>query len=402
MLHYLKLAWKGFYRFRKKRRNLTIILVCIFFLMCFFTNIFFTLFNNMEKYWLETMVGGDLIVAKTEKRLNIFRPIESESYFNYSQFKEKYNISGKIHSPRLRVPVVIEHGDYEKGLIVLGVDPEKELSVTPNLDLAEGRYVKEGAEICISQEIAGQLGVAVGDEVIIFLYTKDGYINVDFITVTGIIDYETINEYMGSGVLGFVPIDHLRSLQYISTDEISEIVCRDLNLLQRWRILRDYNIIDGFATIPILVLIRLFFRFFLLVFFLLIVLIAFSSSYNNIQLSIGERQREMGVYLSFGAQPGMIRRIFNLEMTIYSLYCCLIGSIPSTLAFLGLNKAQLYTDFSPVFQVFLSTSHFTVNYDLRVYLLSFALIWIVLIASSSKIIYRTSQTEEIVKALTRR
>ena len=41
--------------------------------------------------------------------------------------------------------MVIENGDYEKGLIVLGVDPEKERSVTPNLDLAEGRYIKEGA-----------------------------------------------------------------------------------------------------------------------------------------------------------------------------------------------------------------------------------------------------------------
>lgn|GEM_PF-4886728 len=402
MLHNLKLAWTGFHRFRKRRKNLTIILVSIFFLMCFFTNIFFTLFNNMEKYWLEKVVGGDLIVAKSEKRLNIFRPIEPENYFNYSQFKEKYNLSGKIHSPRLRVPVVIENGNYEKGLIVLGVDPEKELSVTPNLDLAKGRYIKEGAEICISQEIAGQLGVTVGDEVIIFLYTKDGYVNVDFITVTGIIEYETINEYMGSGVLGFIPIGHLRSLQHISTDEISEIVFRDLNPLQKWRITRDYNIISGLATIPILVLIRLFFRFFLLVFFLLIVLIAFSSSYNNIQSSIGERHREMGVYLSFGAQPGMIRRIFNLEMTIYSLYCCLMGSILSTLAFVALNRARLYTDFSPVFQVFLSTSHFTVNYDFRVYLLSFALIWIVLITSSSKTIYRTSQTKEIVNTLTRR
>ncbi len=402
MLHNLKLAWTGFCRFRERRRNLTIVLVCIFFLMCFFTTIFLTLFNNMEKYWLETVVGGDLIVAKTEKRINIFRPIEQESYFSYSEIKDKYDISGKLHSPRLRVPVVIENGDYEKGLIVLGVDPEKERSVTPNLDLAEGRYIKEGAEICISQIVAGQLGVAVGDEVIIFLHTKDGYVNVDFIKVTGIIEYETINEYMGSGVLGFVPIEHLRSLQHISTDDISEIVCRDLNFLQKWRIVRDYNIIDGLATIPILVLIRLFFRFFLLVFFLLIVLIAFSSSYNNIQLSIGERQREMGVYLSFGAQPGMLKRLFNMEMTIYSIYCCFMGSILSTLAFSALNRAQLYTDFSPVFQVFLSTSHFTVNYDFRVYLLSSALIWIVLITSSSKIVDRTSQTEEIVKALTRR
>src|SRR5690554_7159941 len=43
-------------------------------------------------------------------------------------------------------------------------------------------------------------------------------------------------------------------------------------------------------------------------------------------------------------------------MTIYSLYCCLMGSILSTLAFVALNRARLYTDFSPVFQVFLSRS----------------------------------------------
>ena len=134
-----------------------------------------------------------------------------------------------------------------KRLIVLGVDPEKNDQLHPILIWPRVDTLK-GAEICISQIVAGQLGVAVGDEVIIFLHTKDGYVNVDFIKVTGIIEYETINEYMGSGVL-VVPIEHLRSLQHISTDDISEIVCRDLNFLQKWRIVRDYNIIDGLATI---------------------------------------------------------------------------------------------------------------------------------------------------------
>ena len=64
MISYLKIAFKSFLKFRKRRKSLTLVLSGAFFLIFFLISLFSTLFSNVENYWGKMLLGDGAIVVK--------------------------------------------------------------------------------------------------------------------------------------------------------------------------------------------------------------------------------------------------------------------------------------------------------------------------------------------------
>jgi len=94
----LKLAWRGFLRFRGNRRHLTLIIIVGFFFSVFFLSLFGSLVENQRSYWGKTLLGTGSIVSKN--RILLFQP-SLRSAFGLSRWVVSATLPSLCRSPGL-------------------------------------------------------------------------------------------------------------------------------------------------------------------------------------------------------------------------------------------------------------------------------------------------------------
>ncbi len=88
-------------------------------------------------------------------------------------------------SPTVTGAGFAEHGSAKKPIVVRGVDPERFLAVIDvRAKIKAGRFDVSGANVVVGQDLADDLGVAVGDK--IRVSTTEGLTDVE--TITGVFD----------------------------------------------------------------------------------------------------------------------------------------------------------------------------------------------------------------------
>ena len=90
-------------------------------------------------------------------------------------------------APRAYAGALISSGDSTAAGVLMGVVPDRETAVSRFLDrLAEGRLPRDGnRELVVGEDMARQLGVAVGDEIVLVAPGADGSIANDLYTLAG-------------------------------------------------------------------------------------------------------------------------------------------------------------------------------------------------------------------------
>ena len=125
-------------------------------------------------------------------------------------------------APRVYAGGLVSSGEATSAGMLLGIDPEREVALTRFLDpLAAGRLPAPGAnELVIGVEMARQLAVAAGDELVVVGSAADGSMANDLYTVSGI--YRTgLVEFDASTAV--MPIADLQSLVVLDPGRIHEI-----------------------------------------------------------------------------------------------------------------------------------------------------------------------------------
>ena len=406
MLTYLKITFKSFLKFRKKRKSLTLVLSGAFFLIFFLISLFSTLFYNIEEYWGKMLLGTGSIVLSNYDNYKVTKPAKKEYYFSIKELENKLDgIEGINFSKRLRVFSLLE--GYRSGqkypLVLIGMDAENELAVTSNLQLSEGRMPQDGKnEICFFLNISGRLDVSVGDTVIAYVKNVDGYMDYDLLTVSGIVEPKNTQYFYASMMIGYVPLSFVTSIKAVDKDVVSEVVYSTDSFIDEFML--KFNLPDNFKTVDmwnsedVPLTMGWIYKFMLWVLLILIIGIVFSSIYHNVHLMLLERYREIGVYLTFGASEWWIMRLLLGEFTIYLFYCSLIGSLISTLLITGINSIGLKA-MSRVTEVFLCSSQFSIFISLKYFLFSFIILWIVVVLASIKPILKGVTEDVIVKLL---
>ncbi len=388
MFSYLKIVLKGFLKFRKKRKNLTLVLAGAFFLIFFIISLFNTVFSNIEDYWGKMLLGEGTIVAKDYKDYKILKPPKKEYYFSSEEINESLKkIKGVNFSRRFRLFALVEgyKSKRRQPMVLIGTSAEKEQSIIPNVKLSEGRFPKDGRnEICLFLESAGQLAVDVGDTVIVYTQNVDGYMDCDILRVVGIVEPRKVQYFFDSDIVGFVPSSFATSIKGVDKNYASEIVFSTNSFLKRimlkYLIPKSFKVVSMWRSSEVTLTMRWVYNFIRWILILLIIGIVFSSVYHNVYLMIIERYKEIGVYLTFGASRKWILKVLLGELTFYTLYCSIIGAIFSTLLILGINSMEIYATNAQM-EVFICASQFSIHLRPEYYLYSFLLLWFIVLAA---------------------
>lgn len=397
----VQIALAGFKRYRSRRRNFTVIIIGSYFLICLFMLFFRTVIRNIDQFWVADYVGGDLIVSKTNKTYDFTRPVPPEQFFRFSQFLSRNPTYRNRVSPCLRIGALIERQIYGQSsyCIVNGIDLQNQQGFVRQLQLFEGRMFNSNRnEVVLPKQMAENLSITLGDSLIIYVITKDGYLNFDLLQVVGLLDISLPAQTFFSQTMVYMPLAKLQELMTVDQDQVSEaVVFKKPGLLGR-PLRGNYKLIKGVTSFSLIRSLFFAFRFLEAVILFLIFVMAFCAIYHNVGLMNVEREKEIGVYLTSGAKPAWIRWLMNYELLIYTVYCSLWGGLLTLLVVTGVNSLGIYPDDIPM-KLLMACSHFSIGNHPGIYLLAFLIVLFLMITGSLRPVWRATENTRIIELL---
>ena len=231
---------------------------------------------------------------------------------------------------------------------ILGVEvgAEKDVSLLDDA-IEKGRWLepsKQGREVVLGQSLARQIGVEVGDELVVIAQAQDGSLGNDLLDVVGIV--KTQNNMIDRQT-AIVPLKEAQFLGALG-GEVHELAIRTKKpdqaeavadaVRQRLADRRIEAIGDdgepkkvGFTVQPWQELVPEMNQMIQMskssiwIYYIIIYLIAALGILNTQRMSALERRREFGVIQAIGMSPGRLFGVVMLETVILSLFGALLG-----------------------------------------------------------------------------
>jgi putative ABC transport system permease protein len=212
------------------------------------------------------------------------------------------------------------------GAQVMGIDPIREAAVS-NLSerIVSGRYLATGREAIIGTALALNLGVAVGDEVVVLGSGKDGGIAAMATEIVGIFDsgiVELDRSLLQVELSAFQEAFNLANEGHVLALRLIDLERGDaLEAVLQQRLGDDLSVIGWSELMPELEQMVGLKQAGTEIFFVLLALLVTFSVFNTFAMTVYERSREFGMLLALGMRPGQIMLQLQLEATLM----CLLG-----------------------------------------------------------------------------
>ncbi|MYJ17294.1 MAG: ABC transporter permease, partial [Gemmatimonadetes bacterium] len=216
-------------------------------------------------------------------------------------------------APRVYASGLVSSGEATSAGTLLGVDPEREVALTRFLDpLAAGRLPATGQhEAVVGDEMARQLELSVGDELVVVASAADGSMGNDLYTVTGIFRTGLLEFDAGTMVM---PVADLQTLVVLDPDRVHEIAVStddpsqaDLTATRLAAALgapeRAMSVASWTELNPVLAQYVALADATYWIFIVLIYSVASFGIANTTLMATFERRREFAVMLAMGASP---------------------------------------------------------------------------------------------------
>jgi len=160
----------------------TITLIVSFTLMFLVISIMNQLRSNLYNSWINRFMGGGSIVTSNNVTYDFFAPFKESSYFDLPSFYQKHPGLEKTTSARIKTFGVFENSDspqdQNRGAIICGIDFKRETSLGKHIILAGGSLPRPGMnEVIMSEQLAKNLYLDIGDKAIFIVGTVEGYQN---------------------------------------------------------------------------------------------------------------------------------------------------------------------------------------------------------------------------------
>ena len=246
---------------------------------------------------------------------------------------------------RIKVPAVVSSERNTRGVVLVGIDPERErdLSFVAG-DMADGRFLEspEDEGLVVGRKLLERLETDAGKRVVVMSQDRENEIADRGFRVVGVYDSRLQAQEEGFVFAGRATVQRLLHMD----DQVSEIAVlgtdyRNVDGLrdrvaaaagpdmavEAWPVLEPYlgsmlPMMDGFVFVWIVVV-------FLALAFGLV---------NTLVMAVFERVREIGLMLALGMTPGSIRAQIITESTILLALGLFIGDLLAWLTVKPLEK----------------------------------------------------------------
>ena len=237
-----------------------------------------------------------------------------------------------------------------KPVIGTVIDPATDSTVFTLREYVEGAYFSDEneREILLGKDLAGELGLKVGDYVTLYAMTRYDAHNADDFRVAGLIA-TTDPVINGSGVFisqtganSFLDLESLRTDMMVGVhrkvnlgDFLKEIKSVQASIHAAYPGLVAQNVLEQEAGFFEIAKSK---RGFGMMFLAVILLIAGVGIFNTVLMSVYERIREIGVLRAFGLKQGEMTRLFLLEGAVTGILGVVLGLVLGTVANMLLVK----------------------------------------------------------------
>ena len=238
-------------------------------------------------------------------------------------------------APRVYAGGLISSGESTSAGMLVGIDPERERTVSRFLDeLVDGRIPESGRnELAIGTEMARQLAVGVGDDVVVVAPGADGSMGNDLYAVAGIFRTGMVELDASNAVLPLMDLQTLITLDpsrihqiavatenpWIADDTAARLVAAlapdDLALeVAPWTELNPV-IVEFVALVD---------AFYFIIFFIVFGIAIFGVA-NTMLMATYERRREIAVMLALGATPRSVVKTVLYEAAAMGVVALALG-----------------------------------------------------------------------------
>ena len=216
-------------------------------------------------------------------------------------------------APRVYAGGLVSSGDATSAGMLMGVDPELEPKLSRFLnELIDGRLPVSGRrELIVGAEMARQLAVGVGEDVVVVAPGADGSMGNDLYRVVGIFETALV---MLDASYAVLPIDDLQSLVVLDAGRIHEVA---VSTADPWiapetaarlsdalgLVAPDVVVAPWTDLQPVIVEYVALVDAFYLIIFGIVFLVAMFGIANTMLMATFERRREFAVMLALGATP---------------------------------------------------------------------------------------------------
>ncbi|MCH2171717.1 ABC transporter permease [Myxococcota bacterium] len=264
--------------------------------------------------------------------------------------------SARAWAPRIISFALVSLADASRGVMVMGVDPEREPSVTTiSKKVDAGHFLSAQRapgvrEIVLGERLAQDLGAQLGDEVLLYGAAYSLENAYELFTLTGIVD---LPDPKIERNLALIHIEDAREF-YVYDDRVTEIalLARDADhaplLIAELEgalvpLAPDGGVfeVQGYEEMmPALVQFILLDDAGLYIMLVILVVVVGFGILNTILMAILERTRELGVVLALGLRPAALFRMVYLESMLLAAVGLGLGLAIALPALLYLNGME--------------------------------------------------------------
>lgn len=312
MLIYIKLSWRNIWR--NKKRSLVVITsigIGIFTML-----IIMGVMNGMNYQMIDNTIStslGHVSVHKKGFADNI------KASYNFIPDEDLY---GKIAgipgvagwAPRVKVQGMVRSSEASQGVLITGIDPDKERDVSKIYDYTSksggSEFLSDPAagDVLISEKLAEKLDLVIGDRLVIMLQDSSDEIIGEALTVRGVFQspVDSFDKYViFTGIRRLQSVTGMKnriseiSLRTETRDESTGVKFAVSSLLQN----KEIEALSWQEMAPSMMsAVRLFDAMMFIFFGIIFITVVFSVT-NTMVMAVMERFHEIGVMKCIGTRP---------------------------------------------------------------------------------------------------
>ena len=260
--------------------------------------------------------------------------------------------------PRLYIPALAQSSRESRGVLLIGVDPDRERQINPFLKTlpADGMIRSaDSRDAVVGSRLLNELQIRPGQKFVVTAQHEDGTLHSELLRVRGVVssgmkDIDSSLILVGRGRAALVTGNSgsVHELAVILADaRLEQTIHRQIAA----KLPVDQNIlaVSWETAMPNLAnAIKLDYASQKFI-FIIILLIVTIGVINTLLMSVMERMREFGVILAIGSKPMTLRTLIMLEAVIMGLLAAAIGTLLGSLATwylvaVGIDLAELVPD----------------------------------------------------------